>query len=183
MTSTLSNGPPNWAFPFDLSNTCLFSAMNGTIKRCTAGKKCSIQFPPTIPSLNFRLKMTALPKIWSLHFISQRVLSDNPYASRDENYFIPELEGNFGIIPTVTNPFCTGCSRLRLTADGKIKNCLFSNDEDDLLQALRAGKDIEELIKSNLYRKKASAGGRIDFSDEKARLDYFNNRSMINIGG
>lgn len=89
----------------------------------------------------------------------------------------------FGIISTVTNPFCSGCSRLRLTADGKMKNCLFSKDESDLLGPLRAGADVSELIDENIKRKKKAAGGRIDFSHENAAVQFSRNRSMIAIGG
>jgi cyclic pyranopterin phosphate synthase len=103
--------------------------------------------------------------------------------STSEVYQIENSKANFGIIPTVTNPFCQGCSRLRLTADGKIKNCLFSGDEDDILSVMRRGEEVKEIILQNLKRKKKSAAGRIDFSDEKAKIDYSNNRSMIAIGG
>ena len=43
-----------------------------------------------------------------------------------KNYKIKNAKGTFGIISSVTNPFCSTCNRIRLTADGKIKNCLFS---------------------------------------------------------
>jgi len=103
--------------------------------------------------------------------------------STSDNYFISELNNSFGIIPTVTNNFCSGCSRIRLTADGKIKNCLFSADESDLLGSLRRGENVREIIADNISRKKKKAAGRINFNDEKALTDYTNNRSMVAIGG
>ena len=46
-----------------------------------------------------------------------------------------------GIIASVTRPFCGDCDRVRLTADGQVRNCLFARDESDLRAALRAGAD------------------------------------------
>lgn len=53
--------------------------------------------------------------------------------------------GRIGIIPSVTEPFCESCDRLRLTADGHLKACLFSVDETDLKTPLRSGASDEEL--------------------------------------
>ncbi len=47
--------------------------------------------------------------------------------------------GSLGLIEAVSHAFCENCNRIRLTADGKLKPCLFSNDEVDLVQALRSG--------------------------------------------
>ena len=52
-----------------------------------------------------------------------------------------------GFISTLTNPFCASCSRVRLTADGKLRLCLLRDDEGDLLAPLRAGASDEELRK------------------------------------
>lgn len=93
-----------------------------------------------------------------------------------KNYKVIDHKGTFGFISTVTEPFCSNCNRLRLTADGKMKNCLFSQSETDLLSAYRKGENIEELIVSNLLNKKEALGGRFDFEN-------IENRSMIKIGG
>ncbi len=50
-----------------------------------------------------------------------------------------------GVIASVTRPFCGDCDRVRLTADGQIRNCLFARDESDLRAALRGGADDQEL--------------------------------------
>ena len=50
-----------------------------------------------------------------------------------------------GIIASVTRPFCGACDRVRLTADGQIRNCLFAREESDLRLAMRAGATDEEL--------------------------------------
>ena len=54
-------------------------------------------------------------------------------------------EGEVGIIAPVSRPFCGQCSRLRLTADGKLRTCLFSHVEHDLAGRLRRGDSDEEL--------------------------------------
>jgi cyclic pyranopterin phosphate synthase len=97
--------------------------------------------------------------------------------------YITSEGAEFGIIPTVSNPFCGSCSRLRVTADGKMKNCLFSSAESDLKSMLRNGEDIETEIRANLYRKKFMAAGKIDFSHEQAKAEYAKNRAMVAIGG
>ena len=57
-----------------------------------------------------------------------------------------EGPGTVGIIASVTNPFCKDCDRLRLSADGKLRTCLFSDVETDLATPLRAGATDEELL-------------------------------------
>jgi cyclic pyranopterin phosphate synthase len=54
--------------------------------------------------------------------------------------------GRIGIIASVTTPFCKSCDRTRLTADGQIMNCLFSQVETDLLGPLRAGADDDAIV-------------------------------------
>ncbi|HET7089109.1 MAG TPA: GTP 3',8-cyclase MoaA [Anaerolineae bacterium] len=61
-----------------------------------------------------------------------------------------------GFISTVTNPFCAACTRVRLTADGKLRLCLLRDDEGDLLTPLRAGESDDELrtlIRNLIWRK------------------------------
>ena len=53
--------------------------------------------------------------------------------------------GEIGVIPSVTAPFCGSCDRVRLTADGKLRNCLFATAETDLRTPLRAGASDDEL--------------------------------------
>ena len=50
-----------------------------------------------------------------------------------------------GIIASVTRPFCGDCDRVRLTADGHVRNCLFARDESDLRTPMREGATDEEL--------------------------------------
>jgi cyclic pyranopterin phosphate synthase len=53
--------------------------------------------------------------------------------------------GTVGVIASVTRPFCGDCDRVRLTADGQVRNCLFAREESDLRAALRAGASDEDL--------------------------------------
>lgn len=59
--------------------------------------------------------------------------------------FADGVPGRVGVIPTVTDPFCAACDRLRLTADGKLRSCLFSTSEVDLMPLLRTGASDDEL--------------------------------------
>ncbi|MCI0417430.1 GTP 3',8-cyclase MoaA [bacterium] len=56
-------------------------------------------------------------------------------------------ESGFGIIPSVTQPFCRSCTRIRLTADGKFRTCLFAISEVDLRGPLRSGASSDELAR------------------------------------
>lgn len=98
-------------------------------------------------------------------------------------YKINGYKGNFGIISTVTNPFCDTCNRIRLTANGRIKNCLFSNGEVDILSVLRKGEDILPFIQQAIVSKKKERGGIEDFNSEFGKAKAQENRSMILIGG
>ncbi len=92
-------------------------------------------------------------------------------------------QGTFAIISTMSVPFCHDCNRLRLTADGKMKNCLFSKGETNILEALRQGMDITPLIEQCLSEKKESLGGQFTTDFENLDAERIDNRSMINIGG
>jgi cyclic pyranopterin phosphate synthase len=87
--------------------------------------------------------------------------------------------GEFGVIPSVTRPFCADCSRIRLTADGKFRTCLFALQETDLLGPLRRGvsdQEIIDLIRDAVYHK--WAGHKINDSDFEQPA-----RAMYAIGG
>lgn len=100
-----------------------------------------------------------------------------------KNYRIKGYKGSFGIISTVSNPFCDSCNRIRLTANGKIKNCLFSQTETDLLTALRKGEDVKPLILNSVKHKAKSRGGMIRDEDFTNKEINTKNRAMISIGG
>src|SRR4029077_5552896 len=60
-------------------------------------------------------------------------------------YKFADGPGEIGLIAPVTQPFCGHCSRIRLTADGKLRTCLFSKDDHDLKFLLRGGAGDEEI--------------------------------------
>ncbi|MXV16069.1 GTP 3',8-cyclase MoaA [Hufsiella ginkgonis] len=100
-----------------------------------------------------------------------------------KTYTIPGHAGTFSVISTMSAPFCGSCNRMRLTADGKMKNCLFSTHETDLLQALRSGEDVEPLIHQCILTKEAMLGGQMNVPFAELDAATLRNRSMIAIGG
>lgn len=60
--------------------------------------------------------------------------------------FADGAPGQIGLIASVTQPFCGHCSRIRLTADGKLRTCLFSKDDHDLRALLREGASDDDLV-------------------------------------
>src|SRR5579863_1086229 len=93
--------------------------------------------------------------------------------------FADGAPGEIGLIAPVTQPFCGHCSRIRLTADGKLRTCLFSKDDHDLRQLLREGAGDEELshyIRSVVSEKEQ--GHRINEPDFAPP-----SRTMVYIGG
>ena len=93
--------------------------------------------------------------------------------------FADGAEGSVGFISSVTEPFCESCNRVRVTADGQLRACLFALEETDLRTPLRSGAsddDLEALVRAAVWGK--WAGHRIDHPDF-VRPD----RSMSMIGG
>jgi len=93
--------------------------------------------------------------------------------------FADGAPGGIGVISSVTEPFCDDCNRLRLTAEGQVRACLFALEETDLRGPMRAGdsdEELEGLIRENVWRK--WSGHRINHPDF-VRPE----RSMSAIGG
>ena len=109
-------------------------------------------------------------------------INDDPNDTT-KNYKIVGFKGSFGIISTVTNPFCDRCNRLRLTANGQLKNCLFSKKEQDLLSAFRNKENLEPIIRKAVLGKKAVRAGMETPEKFEDIRQHEQNRSMIKIGG
>ncbi|MEO7801134.1 MAG: GTP 3',8-cyclase MoaA [Ginsengibacter sp.] len=129
-------------------------------------------------------------KVVSMHDILAIINSEysflplqNDKSDTAKHFMIPGHEGSFAIISTMSSPFCSGCNRMRLTADGKMKNCLFSDSETDLLTALRSGEDVVKLIHENIMTKQKELGGQFIADVDKVDANTIENRSMITIGG
>jgi len=92
---------------------------------------------------------------------------------------LPQASGSVSFIASMTQPFCAGCNRLRLTADGALKVCLFGNTEVSLRDAMRQGASDDELITlvgGALAGKHAAHAGM-------HALAASENRPMTTIGG
>ena len=95
------------------------------------------------------------------------------------DYRYTDHEATVGFINPVTQPFCADCNRLRLTAEGQVRNCLFSTVEWDARRLLRGGgsdDDVRLLLRSCVAAKKAGHGIN---SDEFVKPE----RAMFQIGG
>jgi cyclic pyranopterin phosphate synthase len=129
-------------------------------------------------------------KVFTLHemleVISEKYgispLQNDPHATA-KAYAVPGHAGTFAVISTMTAPFCGECNRMRLTADGKMKNCLFSKEETDLLAAFRKGEDVLPLIQQSITGKAEELGGQFTADFEHIHAEDIDNRSMITIGG
>lgn len=100
-------------------------------------------------------------------------------SQTSRNYSFEEGQGKVGLIMSVSRAFCGECSRIRLTADGKIRTCLFSHVEYDVKTPLRKGisdKKLRDLIISTVLKKEE--GHRINEPDFVAP-----SRTMSYIGG
>ena len=64
-----------------------------------------------------------------------------------ETFLVDGGPARVGVIASVTRPFCGSCDRVRLTADGQVRNCLFAREESDLRSALRSGAPDEEIAR------------------------------------
>lgn len=130
------------------------------------------------------------------HWVTDKVVGqDEIVAAIDAVYPIEQLpargaapadrwryldgRGTVGIIPTVTKPFCGDCDRVRLTAEGQFRTCLFATDEFDLMTAMRNGETDDQLAQ-RIERAVGTkwAGHRIN------QVNFVRpNRSMSQIGG
>ncbi len=111
----------------------------------------------------------------------QRVVPLAPNAASETalRYTFEDGLGEMGIIAPVSHPFCGHCSRVRLTSDGKLRTCLFSQFDHDLYGVLRRGGDdaaLAEFIRKTVDQKEARHHiGEPDFLKPS--------RSMVHIGG
>lgn len=111
-------------------------------------------------------------------FPSLKRLPDEPnFISK--SWQVENFAGTVGFISSMSDKFCGGCNRLRLTADGNLRVCLFGQNEVSLRDAMRAGASDDELfqlIDRAVDRKKAAHAGMYEISKSP-------NRPMILIGG
>jgi cyclic pyranopterin phosphate synthase len=101
-------------------------------------------------------------------------------SSTSRVYRFDDGIGEIGFINPVSEPFCSTCDRIRLTADGQIRTCLFSIDEHDLLGPLRAGATDEQLA-DVMHR--AVAHKELKHKINEGAAFQRASRSMSQIGG
>jgi cyclic pyranopterin phosphate synthase len=73
-----------------------------------------------------------------------------------DTFYFSDNRGEIGIISSVSEPFCESCNRIRITADGHFRNCLFAIEETDLKTPMRNGasdEDLAELFHKDVWRK------------------------------
>ncbi len=106
-------------------------------------------------------------------------LPANQLSETARRYTFDDGRGEIGIIAPVSHPFCGHCSRIRLTSDGKVRTCLFSQSDHDLAGPLRSGlgdEELKALIRRIVERKEARHHiGEPGFLKPS--------RSMVQIGG
>lgn len=132
------------------------------------------------------------PEKWTPHrFISTREVFDkistlgkiipvssDPLAGPARRFTLEGSKGEIGLIGALSYHFCENCNRLRLTADGKLRGCLFSDSETDIKEPLRNGANeyILKLIEETIQNKPRSHGQAV-WQPRKC------SRSMNGIGG
>ena len=106
-------------------------------------------------------------------------LPPNALSETARRFTFDDGIGEIGIIAPVSRPFCDHCSRIRLTSDGKVRTCLFSQSDHDLYRLVRSGgteSEIESYIRSIVIRKEARHHiGEAGFQKPS--------RNMVHIGG
>jgi cyclic pyranopterin phosphate synthase len=120
--------------------------------------------------------------------ILEKIAAEWPVAPVQPDYFGEVAErwryvdgaGEFGVITSVTQPFCGSCTRARLSADGKLYLCLFAADGHDLRKPLRRGADeaeLSETIRAIWHRRDDR------YSEVRAEMDGVKKVEMSHIGG
>ncbi|RKU08102.1 GTP 3',8-cyclase MoaA [Candidatus Poribacteria bacterium] len=120
-----------------------------------------------------------IDKISSVYPLERMQLNGDAKSDTAQRFRFADNGTELGVIPSVSEPFCESCNRIRLTADGKFRTCLFSITETDLLTPLREGADdavIENLIIDAVAKKEA--GHKINAADFVKP-----ERNMSRIGG
>lgn len=94
-------------------------------------------------------------------------------------------QGNIGFITALSQHFCQNCNRIRLTSEGKLRPCLFSNQEVDLKQAIRKANTDDKIIRSKIIRDKIRAAVYLKPAGHTLNKQFFNRDffRMSKIGG
>ena len=112
------------------------------------------------------------------------MIPDQGSSTAESVFRLPDSEGKFAIIPAYTRSICRNCNRIRLTADGQIRNCLYSTAEYDLIGLMRGGCDDEDIARQlrTALGQKLVDGWAAQQEDDPDESHHFRD-SMTQIGG
>jgi cyclic pyranopterin phosphate synthase len=106
-------------------------------------------------------------------------VSSDPFGGPARRFTLEGSKGEIGLIGALSYHFCENCNRLRLTADGKLRGCLFSDNETDIKEPLRNGANEQYMLKliEETIQNKPRGHGQAVWQPRKC------SRSMNGIGG
>ncbi|MBU2439612.1 GTP 3',8-cyclase MoaA [bacterium] len=177
-------------------NTVLIRGINDDevedFVRLTLGRPLNIRFIEFMPSGeelkdNYRNKFISVLEIKEslTEKYSFRPIDINSGNGPAKYYQIKGGQGTIGFITALSQHFCETCNRIRLTSEGKLRPCLFSNKEVDIKQAIRNTKTDDKIIRSKIIRNNIREA--INIKPEGHKLNKkFSNRDffkMSKIGG
>ncbi len=177
-------------------NTVLIRGINDDevedFVRLTLRRPLNIRFIEFMPS-GEELKDNYRDKFISILEIKEKLIKKyllDPIKISTENgpakyYRIKGGQGTIGFITALSQHFCKNCNRIRLTSEGKLRPCLFSNKEVDIKQAIRNVKTEDKIIKSKIIRNSIKKAVSIKPEGHKLNEKFSNRDSfkMSKIGG
>lgn len=177
-------------------NTVLIRGINDDevedFVRLTLGRPLNIRFIEFMPS-GEELKDNYRDKFISVLEIKENLAEKYSFRPVDINsgngpakyYQIKGGQGTIGFITALSQHFCKTCNRIRLTSEGKLRPCLFSNIEVDIKQAIRNAKTDDKIIRSKIIRNNIEKAINIKPEGHKLNEKFSNRDSfkMSKIGG
>ena len=177
-------------------NTVLIRGINDDevedFVRLTLGRPLNIRFIEFMPS-GEELKDNYRDKFISVLEIKESLAEKYSFRPIDINsgngpakyYQIKGGQGTIGFITALSQHFCKTCNRIRLTSEGKLRPCLFSNMEVDIKQAIRNAKTDDKIIRSKIIRNNIEEAISIKPEGHKLNEKFSNRDSfkMSKIGG
>lgn len=149
----------------------------------TMAKSCSVRFIEYMPAtIEDNWQSLVVPGEEILSRIAERYsfspVVKGELAGPAREYKIAGAYGTIGVITALSGHFCQDCNRIRITSSGKVKNCLFSDDEYDLSGILDDGNlaEIQTVLREQVLYKPAMHGMGVNMSNHKAF-------TMARIGG
>ncbi len=155
--------------------------------RLTKDRNIAVRFIEEMPFNGIGLRKT--DTLWDYHKIYNHITHffkniekvDNGISSTSHNFKIKGNKGTFGIIPAYTRTICGDCNRIRITATGLFKNCLFDQGVFNIRDFIRKGASDDDL--KQLFIKTVHHKPKNGFVAEKMRGSSLVSESMSTIGG